>query len=202
MGKAWWIAVGAAVILFLLWLGLSGKQSTVPTDQSEIASFLAELKAATQIGFSDAAPADFVWKYQGEDEEINGETISGQAVVAQGLSNEQQEAINGFLANQGFATDVYNIAAGTVGSLNGYRSGNLVCLLQEVAEMGTGDVTYTVTVMAGITISEAAKSDEELIAEAFMAKYDVPADQVELKGIQKVKGYASGTETVKLAAAA
>jgi len=117
-------------IIFIVVVGLGYfayqyfTQPEEPKDESFI--LLENLQQSTAIGFSEIGDVEFKWVVK-VDPVIAEETVAGKGFEANMISNEQYDSIELFLKDNGFEVDLYNIAAGTISELTGYKKDKAVC---------------------------------------------------------------------------
>jgi len=99
-----------------------------PCEQEEIFSLLTELKDSTKIKFSGIQDAEFKWIVR-IDPKIAEETVAGKGFDVERISSEQFDSIHPFFIDNGFETDVYNFADGTISGLKGYKKDNTACVV-------------------------------------------------------------------------
>ena len=121
------VMVGAVMLIGGLsyWL----LQSTlVPQDETSI--FMEELREKTGVEFSRIQIVEFKWNIRknGEIKEIR---VQGAGFSAKNVSVDQQAKIEAFFEERGFQKDVYNLAAGTIAGLAGYKKDGFVCLIKK-----------------------------------------------------------------------
>jgi hypothetical protein len=92
----------------------------------EISNFLEDLEQETGIDFSEIENVEFNWVVKVEPETTE-ETVAGKGFEAKRIPSEQFDSIHPFFTDNGFKTDVYNIAAGTISGLTGYKKDKNVC---------------------------------------------------------------------------
>ncbi|MBZ9569405.1 hypothetical protein KJA16_00600 [Patescibacteria group bacterium] len=92
----------------------------------EVSNLLEDLKQETGIDFSEIKPVEFRWiaKVTPTVQDVN---IKGKRTEAIGISIEQEAKVEEFLKNKGFKKDLYNVAAGTISELVGYKKEQIVC---------------------------------------------------------------------------
>lgn len=103
------------VVLVGWWLVTEYKPPLIE-EKDEITTLLTELKSETGINFSDIEDVEFIW--QTRDGEI---PVQGRGFEANRISDEEFRSIGTFFTNKEFESDVYNIAAGTVSGMVGYK---------------------------------------------------------------------------------
>lgn len=81
-----------------------------------------------EISYPEIAEKEFDWSVE-KDESIQAISITGQGFEATEVPNDQYLKVDEYFVAQGFERDVYNIAAGTVGELTGYKKDQLVCVV-------------------------------------------------------------------------
>jgi len=113
------IVIGIVCITLLYFL-----QSKEPKD--EVTLFMEEIQQTTGIGFSEIQESEFKWVIS-VDPETEEMTIQGKEFEATKITGEQYNNLEAFLENKGFSKDIYNLAAGTVSGLTGYKQNGLVC---------------------------------------------------------------------------
>jgi len=92
----------------------------------EILTLLEDLEQETGIDFSEIQELEFKWIVK-VDPEIGEEAVAGKGFEANVISSEQYDSIHPFFIDSGFKTDVYNLAAGTISELRGYKKDKAVC---------------------------------------------------------------------------
>lgn len=92
----------------------------------EISILLENLEQETGIDFSEIEETEFKWIVK-VDPKVEEENVSGKGFEANVISSEEFDSIHPFLINNGFKTDVYNFADGTISGLRGYRKDKAVC---------------------------------------------------------------------------
>jgi len=92
----------------------------------EVSNLLEDLKQETGIDFSEIEEFEFKWVVK-VDPTVAEETVIGKGFEANVISSEQYDSIHPFFIDNGFKTDVYNLAAGTISELRGYKKDKAVC---------------------------------------------------------------------------
>jgi hypothetical protein len=92
----------------------------------EISILLKNLEQETGIDFLEIQDVEFKWVVK-VDPEIAEEIVAGKGFEIERISSEQYDSIHPFFIDNGFETDVYNVAAGTVSGLTGYKKDKVVC---------------------------------------------------------------------------
>lgn len=185
--------LGIIFIVIILGFWWISSNSTPVTNETD--SVLNNLKETTEITFSDIQTSEFEWML--EEESM---TISGNGFEVDSISNEQQILINDFFNNQGFEIDMYNVTAGTIVGLAGYKTDDIVCIYEGgvsggEAGMSADPVLYYAKVNCGEAEIPVAKTNEELITEAFALKYNKPIDEITISINDRIKVFASGGVT-------
>jgi inhibitor of cysteine peptidase len=81
-----------------------------------------------EISYPEIDEKEFDWSIEKEDN-IQAISITGKGFEATEVPNDQYLKVDQYFLDQGFQRDVYNIAAGTVGELTGYKKDQLVCVV-------------------------------------------------------------------------
>ena len=102
--------------------------------EDDIISLLNSLEKETEIDFPDIRGLEIRWIVEVEPE-VKEESIEGRGFEIKKVSRGQVERVKSFFKKRGFEMDIHNIADGTIGSLVGFKRGQLVCI---VAEGATG----------------------------------------------------------------
>ncbi len=111
------IAIILIIIVVLVgWWLVTKYKPPVIEEKDEITTLLTELKSETGINFSDIEDVEFIW--QTKDGEI---PVQGRGFEASRISDEEFRSIGTFFTNKEFESDVYNVAAGTVSGMVGYK---------------------------------------------------------------------------------
>ncbi len=92
----------------------------------EVSNLLEGLEQETGIDFSEAEEVEFKWVVK-VDPEITEEIVVGKGFEAKRILNGQYDSVKSFLIDNGFKTDVYNMAAGTISESTGYKRDKAVC---------------------------------------------------------------------------
>jgi len=92
----------------------------------ETSVLLEDLEQATGIDFSEIQDVEFKWVVN-VDPQIKEETVAGKGFEVNVIPSEQFDKVHQFLIDNGFKTDVYNLAAGTISGLTGYIKNKTVC---------------------------------------------------------------------------
>ncbi len=97
----------------------------------EVSVFLEDLKQETGIDFSEIKDVEFKWMIK-IDPNIEDMRVQGKGFEVERISDDQYKSIESFFENNGFEIDMYNIAAGTISWLTGYKiasddGGYIVC---------------------------------------------------------------------------
>lgn len=113
------------------WWFLTKHKPPAVEEKDEIISLLTELKNQTKINFSDIKDVEFEWML-----EQGSQIIQGKGIEATRISDDEFSAIRDFFADKDFEADFYNIAAGTISGVVGYKlastgeaggKGSIVC---------------------------------------------------------------------------
>jgi len=104
-----------------------------------VTTILKDIEKETGIDFSSVEDATATWQVPKGGEETGDATVEQISLLGKGFGAEkipqtQYMAIELFLENQGFEVDAYNVAAGTVSGMAGYKKDTMVCVV-------TGGVT-------------------------------------------------------------
>lgn len=188
------IVIAIVIIILVVWWFSSQKEAT-PTD--EISVLFGDLKTETGIDFSDIEDVEFIW--QTKDGEI---PIQGKGFKAKGILNEDEQGVESFFKDNGFEVDVYNIAAGTIGWLTGYRKDRIVCIVlgslwldDEGMPLQTGEMDIEVQCGESEESLEPLFTTEESIKELFAGKYNKKVSAVSLDITKETEDYARGSVT-------
>lgn len=193
-GSIWGIILIIVLVALGIWW-LSSNRTGTTTDELE--TVLNNLQETTALAFSDVQVVEFEWMYEGEDRAVERMSVTGKGFEVIEISSDQQREIEDYFEAQGFENDLYNAAAGVAGSLAGYKKDDLVCQIESGVTGGeegleAENVTYDVKVRCAKAEVPEAKGDEELIAEAFAAKYDKPVEDVTVTISERIKVFATG----------
>jgi hypothetical protein len=122
------------IVLFVIWI-LTRGDSTVEMSSEvsgEINVLLNNLKKETGIAFSDIHSTNFNWIVE-IDPQLKEMTISGKGFEVIGISSQKYREIESFFGKENFQVNPYNIAAGTVSGLIGYKKDKIICVLMSGA---------------------------------------------------------------------
>jgi len=186
------------IILIVIWgIWWLSTNKTAPTD--DVSNLLVNLEQETEIDFSDIQAVELTWMFEA-DTGVEEMTIQGKGFEVDGISNDQQNLITAFFETQGFEVDMYNVTAGTIVGLAGYKKDDIVCIYEGgvsggAAGMDADPVIYYAKINCGQAIIPVMKTNEELIAEAFAIKYDKPIDEIAISISERIKVFASGGVT-------
>ncbi len=122
-----------SIIIIVIGIGMIldyyPKEEPMPSPpEDEISSLLNNLEQETGIDFSEIQSLGFKWVVK-VDPEVQEVDIEGKGFEANRISSEQYDSVESFLEDKGFEVDVYNVAAGTVSGLAGYKKDQLICLV-------------------------------------------------------------------------
>ena len=124
-----------AIIIIIIIVGLSYwlYQSTLTPEEEtkeevkgEVLILLENIEQETGIDFSEIQDVEFKWIVK-VDPEIAEEIVTGKGFEVEKISSEQYDSIHPFFIDNGFETDIYNFAAGTISGLTGYKKDKAVC---------------------------------------------------------------------------
>lgn len=184
------------------WVATKYKPPTIKESQDEISVLLTELKDTTEIDFSDIEDVEFNWNTKS-----GGQDVQGRGFEANRISDTQFRSIGVFFSDKGFEADLYNIAAGTISGMTGYKlalsdTEQIVChFIGGVA--GYKDATdqwipsepelRDVEIECGKTeIKEEVLITEEVIKKLFADKYEKKVSAVSLNISKETENYAEG----------
>ena len=141
MKKITTIIIVIVIVGAVYWLLRPAQPLSEPeqVSEDEISNLLENLEQETGINFSEVQDVEFKWIVN-VDPQIKEETVSGKGFEANVIPSEQFDKIHPFLIDNGFKTNVYNLAAGTISGLTGYIKNKTVCT---VAGGATGYQTAT-----------------------------------------------------------
>lgn len=168
--------------------------------EDEVSSFLETLKRETRIGFSEMQSVEFEWNVK-KYEKIEAVTIQGKGFEANGITSQQYEKVEAFFKDKGFEVDIYNVAAGTISELTGYKKDLIVCTVAAGAS-GYKEATgqwipseQDVEVKCGQGGSEITPliSKEEAIQKLFAEKYKTKASAIALNISKETANHVKGT---------
>jgi len=163
---------------------------------------LEEVAKEMEITYPEIGEKEFDWNVE-KDESIQPVSITGKGFEATEISDDQYLKVDGYLLDQGFERDVYNIAAGTVGELTGYKKDQLVCIViagfsgykEAVGQWIPPDPQKKdIDVYCGTTEEEINKelSKEEQIKLAFANRYNRKISQISVAIEQETDTHARG----------
>ena len=117
------------IVIIIIGAGYWLYQSTMtPKEETkdEVSILLESLEQETEIDFSEIRDVEFRW-IVGVDQETTEKTVAGKGFEANRILSEQFDSIHSFFTDNGFGVDIYNVAAGTVSGLTGYKKDKIVC---------------------------------------------------------------------------
>ena len=126
------IIIIVVAIIVIAGVGYWGYQYLSPTPspedetKDEIVTLLENLQQETGISFTDIQTVNLNWNVK-KYEKVQAVTIEGKGFAIEGTPSEQYMKIESFFQSNGFEVDVFNIAAGTVAELTGYKKDYTVC---------------------------------------------------------------------------
>jgi inhibitor of cysteine peptidase len=128
------IVIILAVLLIGLWLLNNGddqvQQKTESNTEPEIPQLLKALANETGIIFSNIEEAEIKWNIK-QEIGIRQITIRGMGFKTQEAPGQTLIKIKQFFGSNGFTNDVYNMAAGTISGVTGYRKDQTACLVTD-----------------------------------------------------------------------
>ncbi len=185
-----------------LWLSMEEEISPVGEIEDEILTLLENLKQETGVNFSVIQSVEIKWDVK-KYEEIEEVIVEGKGFEAKGISSEQYNNVELFFEDKGFEVDLYNVAAGTVSELVGYKKDQIVCTVVSGAsgykeaigqwippDWNKNDVE--VKCGKGDSSIEHLFSKEELIKKLFAEKYNKKVAQVNLSINQETENHVRG----------
>lgn len=122
--KKFLIIVIVIILVILVGWWLLAKKESTPTD--EISEILEGLKTVTGIDFSEIADTEFDWVVK-VDPSVQYTIIQGKGFEANRISDEEFKSIASFFTDKEFEVDLYNMAAGTIAGMAGYKKDTVVC---------------------------------------------------------------------------
>jgi len=192
------------LIVILLVVALGGGYLIFGTDLLKDAPTitLEGVAKEMEITYPEIDEKEFDWNIE-KDESIQPVNIIGKGFEATEVLDDQYLKIDEYLLNQGFKRDVYNIAAGTVGELIGYKKDQLVCIViagfsgykEAIGQWIPPDPQKKdVDVYCGITEEEINKelSREEQIKLAFANRYNRKLSQISIAIERETDTHARG----------
>ena len=180
----------------------SDSSPVVSETVNEAAAFLDQLTRSSQIEFSPVAAEEFDWRVpvataSGSPGSVAEVVVSGLTIRAVAIPARLEDEIHVFLKDSGFTGDAFNTATGTM-SIDGYRRGQLVCLLSgglALAESSpSAESLFDLQISCGLLPDDPSGSSaiENQVLLAFAEKYGRPSAQISLKVNQFSENFASG----------
>jgi len=163
---------------------------------------LEEVAEELEVNYPEIDEKEFDWNVE-KDESIQAINIIGKGFEVTEVQNDQYLKVDEYFIDQGFERDVYNIAAGTVGELTGYKKDQLVCIVI-AGFSGYKDASgqwippdpqkKDIDVYCGLTEEEIDKdlSKEEQITLAFANRYNRKMSQISVAIEQETDTHARG----------
>lgn len=102
-------------------------KETISMDSSF--NVLKSLDEQTQVGFSNIEGRVFVWNYETDGETTGSVNVSGKGFIAIGITNSQTETVKNYFEENGYKIDFFNISAGTLSGISGYKKDKSVCVV-------------------------------------------------------------------------
>ena len=102
-------------------------KETVSMDSSF--NVLKSLNEQTQVGFSNIEGKVFVWNYETDGETTGSVNVSGKGFTAIGITNDQTELVKKYFEENGYKIDFFNISAGTLSGISGYKKDKSICVV-------------------------------------------------------------------------
>jgi len=90
--------------------------------EDNVAFLLVFLSEETGIPFSQIEEMGVEWRTKSKED-----LLSGKGFKAEGISSDKYNQVHSFFRGRGFEIDPYNIAAGTISELTGYKGEGIVC---------------------------------------------------------------------------
>lgn len=196
------------VLVIVLGLLVYWYQTTKPLEKekSEILNLLNQLEQETNINFSNIKDIEIEWNTK-----QGIQIIQGKGYEANYISNESYDKIDSFFQSNNFEIDVYNVAAGTVSGLTGYKKVSsenseeqIVCIIiagvsgykKAVGQWIPSDPDKTdVEIMCGKNEAsvELLVSTKELVKNLFAEKYDKDLTEVAVNIDKETKNHVFGS---------
>lgn len=202
-----------ALLLIVLLLGLalycfyflnseedSGKEEK-EEEKDEIVELLDNLKQETALAFSEIEEVEFEWRY-----EVSRETqkvqIQGQGFTIKQVSAEKSAQVRQFFKDNGLELDLYNVADGITGGLEGYKKEQLVCLVSSLVSNFESESSEAPADMSQLDLEvecgwakqliERIVSTEQAIAEILAQEYQTKTSAFEVLIEQETEDYVQG----------
>jgi hypothetical protein len=189
------ITVGGALLLY-------SNKEFVPIEEEfedEVSQILINLKNETKINFSDIKSVEIEWNKKGTEQPIETLIIQGKGFEIKGATVQDHTKAEDFFKNNGFEIDVYNVAAGTIGGLTGFRREQIVCIVigslwtdDEGIPLKTGETDIEVNCGKAEGSLEPVFTLEEVLKKLFAEKYNKKSAEVTIKIAQETESHAKG----------
>jgi inhibitor of cysteine peptidase len=158
-----------------------------------------------EVTYPELTEEEFDW-YVEKDGAVQPIKVMGKGFEATEVSVELYEKAATFFKDEGFSVDLYNIAAGTVGELTGYKKEQTVCLViggftgykEATGQWIPPDVTKKdVDVKCGVAEEDLEEeiSKEDSIKYAMAARYGRKLSQVSIVLDQETDDHVRGGVT-------
>ncbi|MBD3208445.1 MAG: hypothetical protein GF370_03250 [Candidatus Nealsonbacteria bacterium] len=92
------------------------------SEENNVAFLLILLSEETGISFSQIEEKGVEWRTESKED-----LLSGKGFGAEGIPSDKYNQVHSFFRERGFKIDPYNIAAGTISELTGYKGEGVVC---------------------------------------------------------------------------
>jgi hypothetical protein len=120
------IAIVFILVISGVYLVVFNKE-TINSDSSF--NVLKSLNEQTQAGFSNIEGRVFVWNYETDGETTGSVNVSGKGFTAIGITNDQAGMVKKYFEENGYKIDFFNISAGTLSGVSGYKKDGSVCVV-------------------------------------------------------------------------
>lgn len=167
--------------------------------KNEAKELLLGLKENTGIAFSEIMPIKFQWNSLNDEMIVVSKIVNGWSFEKENTTAGDAAKIDEYFQEAGFVIDEYNIASGAVGSLTGYKKGQIVCQVSSLAGLNNQGHSQGSQLM-DLSVN-CAKVDfdpspelavEFLIKKLLAEKYEKEINEVDLENIQKTKNHFRG----------
>jgi len=167
-----------------------------------VADILENLKQGTDIEFSALQSVEIKWVVK-RGKDMTDVIIQGQGFEVKEVADEKLNAIKEFLEGNGFELDIYNVASGTIGGLEGFRKGRIVVSVGYILSNFDPESKEAPTQFDKIDIVvKCGKSDipivsfdsaEEAVKKLFAEKYQTKSSAIALDISQETVNHIKGT---------
>lgn len=131
-----------AIVVFILYFNFNNQLGE--NEEDSVSVFLQILQEDTGIPFSKISKGTVNWNVVNEEGNIVSIPKDGRGYGIDDISEEDLDKVEDFFQSNNFDLDLYNVADGPEGGIEGYRKNKMYCLLERAYKIGDDDFIKSV----------------------------------------------------------